>query len=318
MYEEVSSVPQDCKAVQCEWVLHIKRDKDGTISCFKARLVAKGFTQIPGQDFTFTFAPIARWESIHSLLCIATIHDYEIHQLDVKTAYLNGPLKEDIYMRAPDGFSSTKPFWRLKKGLYGLRQAGHQWYFTLHNAYVNLSFSRCQSNWSVYTRRSPSALSMSATSVDDIILVSDSKAELDLATQQINQKFTMTDCGDAEWILGCRITHLRSKRVLMIDQSQFIATILREFSMHECKAVITPCPKWCLTSDMCPQNDEQREAVLFFPFRAIVGKCMYLATCMRPDISYAVRELAHFMSNYRAKHFEAAKHLLRYLQGTRF
>ena len=317
VYEEVSTVPPDCKPVQCKWVLHIKRDKDGTISRFKARLVAKGFTQIPGQDFTFTFAPVARWDSIRTLLCIATLHNYEIRQLDVKTAYLNGPLEEEIYMRAPDGFSSTKPFWRLRKGLYGLRQAGRQWYLTLHDAYVDLGFVRCQSDWSVYTKRTESSLSMSATSVDDIILVSDSKRESDLVTQQIHQKFATTDCGDAEWILGCRITRSRSKHLLMIDQSQFISTILREFGMQQCKPVWTPCPKWRLTTDMSPQTDAERELANTLPFRAIVGKCMYLATCTRPDISYAVRELARFMSNYGPKHFEAAKHLLRYLQGTR-
>ena len=113
VYEEVSSLPRDCKAVQCKWVLQFthQRDKDGTISRFKARLVTKGFTQIPGQDFTFTFAPVACWDSIRSLLCIVTLRDYEIRQLDVKTAYLNGPLDEEIYMRAPNWFSSTIPFW---------------------------------------------------------------------------------------------------------------------------------------------------------------------------------------------------------------
>jgi hypothetical protein len=196
VYEEVTSMPPNRKAVQCKWVLHIKRDKDGTISRFKARLVAKGFTQIPGQDFTFTFAPVARWDSIRSILCIAALHDYELRQLDVKTAYLNGPLEEEIYMRAPDGFSSArKPFWRLQKGLYGLRQAGRQWYLTLHDAYVDLGFTRCQSDWSVYTRRTPSSFSMSATSVDDIILASDSKRESDSTALQINNKFATTDSG---------------------------------------------------------------------------------------------------------------------------
>jgi hypothetical protein len=318
VYEEVSSIPRDRKAVQCKWVLHIKRDKDGTISRFKARLVAKGFTQIPGQDFTFTFAPVARWDSIRSILCIAALRDYEIRQLDVKTAYLNGPLEEEIYMRAPDGFVSTrKPFWRLRKGLYGLRQAGRQWYLTLHDAYINLGFTRCQSDWSVYTRRTSSTFSMSATSVDDIILASDSKTESDNTARQINEKFATTDSGNAEWILGCRITRSRPRRLLMIDQSQFISSILREFGMQQCKSVLTPCPKWRLTSDMCPTTDAEREEADSLPFRAIVGKCMYLATCTRPDISYAVRELARFMSNYGSKHFEAAKHLLRYLQGTR-
>jgi hypothetical protein len=323
VYEEITTLPPGRKAVQCKWVLHVKRDKLGSIARFKARLVAKGFTQIPGQDFTFTFAPVARWDSIRTILCIAALHDLELRQLDVKTAYLNGPLDEEIYMKAPAGFGSSAPYWRLRKGLYGLRQAGRQWYLTLHQAYSDLGYKRCETDWSVYTRRSDDAFSMSATSVDDIILASDSKLESDLAASQINDKFTTTDCGDTEWILGCRITRCRSKRLLMIDQSQFISSILHEFKMDKCNDVSTPCSKTRLTSDMCPKTDAEREEVAndlgpCANYCAIVGKCMYLATCTRPDIAFAVRELARYMSNFGKQHIAAAKHLLRYLQGTRY
>ena len=317
VYEETDTLPPGRKPIQCKWVLHIKRDKDGTISRFKARLVAKGFTQIPGQDFSFTFAPVARWDSIRTLLSIATIKDYEIRQLDVKTAYLNGPLDEEIYMRPPDGFSTPSTYWHLKKGLYGLRQAGRQWYLTLHQAYTELGYTRCESDWSVYKRSSSSGSSMSATSVDDILFASDSKVESDSAAHEINDKFTTTDCGDASWILGCRITRNRAKRILMIDQYQFTSTILREFGMDKCNSVNTPCSKKHLTMDMCPKTDAERDDVASLPYKAIVGKCMYLSTCTRPDIAFAVRNLARFMSNFGRAHFEAAKFLLRYLQGTR-
>ena len=187
VYEEIPSLLPSRKAVQCKWVLYIKRDKAGEISRFKARLVAKSFTQIPGQDFTFTFVPVAHWDSIHSLLCLAAINNFEIRQLDVKMAYLNGPLDEEIYMRVPEGFTFSSPYWRLCKGLYGLRQAGRQWYLTLHDAYTKLGYSRCESDWSVYIHCSPSA-SMSATSVDDILLVSDSKSESDTSDLRNQQQ----------------------------------------------------------------------------------------------------------------------------------
>ena len=119
VYEEVESLPPNRKAVQCKWVLHIKRNKSGQITRFKARLVAKGFTQIPGQDFTFTFTLVARWDSIQTILCIAAVQNLELRQLDVKTAYLNAPLDEEIYMKAPDSFNFKNPFWCLRKGLYG-------------------------------------------------------------------------------------------------------------------------------------------------------------------------------------------------------
>ena len=320
VYEEVHQLPPHRQPVKCKWVLRIKRDKDGTISRFKARLVAKGFTQIPGQDFTFTFAPVARWDSIRSLLCITALNDLELCQLDVKTAYLNGPLEEEIYMKAPEGFNYSSPFWRLRKGLYGLRQAGRQWYLTLHQAYSELGYKRCESDWSVYTRRSASGLSMSATSVDDILIASDSRSESDKAAAEINDKFSVTDSSNAEWILGCRITRSRPKHLLMLDQCRFVTSILCQYKMDGCNSLPTPSPMWRLTSDMCPKDDAERAAVAQHPYNqypAIVGKCMYLATCTCPDISYSVRELARFMSNYGKRHYEAAKHLLRYLNGTR-
>jgi hypothetical protein len=122
VYVEVDEIPPGRKPVDSKWVLHIKHNGDGLISRFKVRLVAKGFTQIPGQDFTYMFAPVARWESIRLLLAIAATYDWELRQIDVKTAYLNGPLDQEIYMKKPDILGPG--FWRLLKGLYGLKQSG--------------------------------------------------------------------------------------------------------------------------------------------------------------------------------------------------
>ncbi len=118
VYKEVEELPPGRKAVQCKWVLHIKWDKDRQISHFKGCLVAKGFMQIPRQDYTFTFAPVARWDSIHSILCIAALNNLELCHIDVKNAYLNTPLEEEIYMVVPKECSAR--YWQLWKGLYGL------------------------------------------------------------------------------------------------------------------------------------------------------------------------------------------------------
>ena len=141
VYKKVESLPPGCKAVRCKWVLHIKHDQNGQISCFKAQLVAKGFTQIFRQDFTFTFASVACWESIRTVLCIAMLNNYELQHIDVKNTYLNAPLQEEIYMITPEG-CRTK-YWHLLKGLYGLHQAGHQWYLHLHDVYSELGYTRC-------------------------------------------------------------------------------------------------------------------------------------------------------------------------------
>jgi hypothetical protein len=160
---------------------------------------------------------------------------------------------------------------------------------------------------------------MSATSVDDILLASDFKAESNLTTSQLNSKFSITDSDNADWILGCRITRARSKHLLMIDQEQFVTSILRHYDMDCCNKTMMPLPAEWLTTDMCPKTEEEHAQVavkLYSDYCAIVGKCMYLSTCTRPNISYAVRELARFMSNYGKRHYAAAKHLLCYLKGT--
>src|SRR5216684_4141097 len=287
------------KVVQCKWVLHIKQDKDGQISRFKCHLVAKGFTQIPRQDYTFTFTPVAHWDSICSILCIAALNNLELRHIDVKNAYLNTPLEEEIYMVAHEECSAR--YWRLRKGLYGLRQAGRQWYIHLHETYLSLRFSRCESDWSMYTRWSATGVSISATSVDDLLLASDSKVESDLTAAQIQNKFTITDGSNTEWLLGCHIRRWRDRKLLTINQERFTSQILAEFKMEHCNAVKTPCPSYHLTSAMCPLNAEQCKVAAQLPFCTLVGKCMYLTNCTWPDISYVVCKLAKFMSNYGMK-----------------
>ena len=144
----------------------------------------------------------------------------------------------------------------------------------------------------MYTRKIGSRIAISATSIDDILMATNSKAESDLTTAKLNDKFTLTDGSKANWILGCAIMRWRQQHVLKVDQEQFVVCILKDFGMDTCNPTVTPCPKWRLTSEMCPSIDKEKQHASTLPYCAIVGKCMYLAMCTRPDISYAVRELA--------------------------
>ena len=200
--------------------------------------------------------PIARWDSIRAILSITTINNYELRQIDLKTAYLNGPLDEEIYMRAPPRLDA--PFWHLCKGVYGLCQAGRQWYLTLHQMYSELNYTWCESDWSMYTRNIDGCVTISATSVNDILLATNSKAVSDSATTELNKKFSITDGGNTEWLLGCRITRWRPNRILKVDQEQFLVHILHEFGMESCNSTVTPCPKWRLTSDMSPSTEGRK------------------------------------------------------------
>ncbi len=309
-------MPPGRKAIDCKWVLHIKRNSDGHIARFKARLVARGSTQIPGQDFTYTFAPVARWDSVRTILAISAFQDLHLRHIDIKTAFLNGPLTEEIYLRRPE--IAGPGFWRLLKGLYGLKQAGRTWYIEFNDKYMKIGFRRCEADWSVHVREVPNAKSWSATTVDDILLGSTSEGESDTVTEALGNIFDITDNGEPEYFLGCKIIRYRSRRSLEVNQEPYTGQILRTFNMESCNAVSTPLPAGIrLSADDCPKTAEQREAMRDKPYCAVVGKVMYLATTTRPDIAYAVRELAKYMSNYGEPHWAAAKHLLRYLQGTR-
>lgn len=322
--EECERVPSGRKAIKSRWVLRRKRNELGHIARYKARLVAKGFSQKFGLDFFFTFAPVAKWDSIRLVMCIATILDLELHHLDVKTAYLNGILEEEIYLEIPPELG--KGFWRLKKGLYGLRQAGRQWYIRIHTVYVKLGYKRCNSDWSVYWRRRANNLVIIAMSVDDLAMAASSKEERDLAIKELSIHFELSDQGEAHWLLSCRITRNREARTLKLDQEQYTTTILEackslQLDLTKCSGVNAPMESnKRLTSAMSPQNDEERELMKTEPYchyREIVGKLMYLVTCSRPDIAFPVRECAKFMSNYGKEHFMALKRILRYLAKTK-
>jgi hypothetical protein len=315
VYDEVSELPPGWKAVDSKWVLHIKRDRDGRILRFKARLVAKGFTQIPGQDFVYTFAPVAQWESIHILLTLAATLNMEVRQVDVKTAFLNSPLDEEIYLRIPLIVGSG--FWRLRKGLYGLKQAGRQWYIELNSKLESIGFKRTESDWSVYVRHTDTGMTILTTSVDDMLIASTTTAKSDMVVKQLAQMFEITDNKEPTLHLGCGVQHWRDQRKLKLDQQSYSESILRDFGFENCKSVTTPMdPGTRLTPSHSPPSKEDLRKTNGFPYTAVVGKLMYLATCTRPNIAYAVRELARFMSNYGPPHVAAAKHLLRYLKGT--
>jgi len=314
VYEEVDQLPLDRKAVGSKWVFRLKRDEHGEIVRHKARLVAQGYTQIPGQDFNHTFAPVARWDSIRFILSLTAIYDWELRHLDVKTAFLNGILKEEVYLRRPEILGHS--YWRLIKALYGLKQSGREWYLDIDGTYQEMNYTRCESDWSVHRRREGNNISVTATSVDDILHATNSKAKANNFIEGLKSKYQITDIGEATWILGCRITQWRSRGMLKLDQERYAIRILQCYGMENCNAMSTPMASR-LTSEMSPKTEEERGEMLKYPYRELVGKLMYLATCTWPDIAFTVRELTKFMSNYGCEHWQAAKHLLRYLQGTR-
>ena len=152
LYQEVEAL-FDCKIINSKWVFKIKCRPNGEIDKYKARLVMKGYTQVEGLDYTDTFAPITKFTTIHSLLALAAQHDLKVHQIDIKVAFLNGKLDEEIYLCPPPGFrNDPKVVWCLLHALYGLKQASKAWYDTLHKTFKSLGFVHSEADHSLFLR----------------------------------------------------------------------------------------------------------------------------------------------------------------------
>ena len=162
------------KPIGCKWIFKRKTDADGNITIHKARLVAKGFTQVPGVDYDETFSPVAMLRSVRILLAIAAYFDYEIWQMDVKTAFLNGNLKEDVYMIQPEGFVVHKDsgkVCKLQKAIYGLKQASRSWNIRFDEVIKEFGFIRNDEESCVYKKFSGSAKAFLILYLDDILLI---------------------------------------------------------------------------------------------------------------------------------------------------
>ena len=175
----MNELPIGRKAVGYKWVFKLKLNPDNLIAQYKARLVAKGYSQVPGQDFTETTSPVARLASYRTLLALAVKLNLEAHHLDIETAFFNGTLDEEIYMKAPDRFDTEKNrIWKLRKSLYGLKQASHIWNKLLDGTLKKLGFNRCGKDTCVYLFQSETKFIILAVHMDDMLIVSNSKSKL--------------------------------------------------------------------------------------------------------------------------------------------
>ena len=161
-----------------KWVFRNKQDEHGVVTRNKARLVAKGFTQMEGLDFGETYAPVARLESIRILIAYATHHNFKLFQMDIKSAFLNGPIQEEVYVEQPPGFEDQKKpqhVYKLQKALYGLKQAPRAWYECLKEFLIKNGFQIGKAHSTLFTRKLNNDLFVCQIYVDDIIFVKDRK-----------------------------------------------------------------------------------------------------------------------------------------------
>ena len=296
---ELTALPPGRQAIGCKWVFALKLKADGSIDRHKARLVAKGFSQVEGIDFDETFAPVARLSSIRALLALGAHYDWEIHQMDVRTAFLNGDLDEEIYMAQPEGFvqrGQENLVCKLTKALYGLKQAGRQWYQKMHQALVELNFTSLDTDHCVYRLGHRSAIMFIALYVDDLVILCNELNRLNQFKRDLSRVFDMKDLGEAQFILGIQIIRDRKNRTLTISQCEYVKRIVGDLQLSDCKPTATPLAHGVhLSKTDCPSPDKA-DAALKHRYQSAVGAIIYAMNGTRPDIAYAVTKLSQCSS----------------------
>uniref|UniRef100_W8B6G9 Retrovirus-related Pol polyprotein from transposon TNT 1-94 n=1 Tax=Ceratitis capitata TaxID=7213 RepID=W8B6G9_CERCA len=332
---DIVTIVDNKNIVGCRFVLTNKYGPDGNIERRKARLVAKGCGQKYGINYTDTYAPVARLESIRLLLALSTHFNLTIWQFDVVSAYLNGTLSEKVFMRVPDnlydilkrlqikfnktgdvGSKASKMMneidkggnaCRLKRALYGLKQAGRQWYAELKSKLISMGLKPTENESCLFHGYFEKNLVLLLVYVDDLLIASSEVKIIHKLKQKLLKYFEIKDIGRANYCLGLEIH--QKDGTISLKQSGYIQALLKKFGMSQCNPVATPS-ELNMNFD---KNDTINEAC---PYRELIGALMYMSVSARPDIANTVSRLAQFVANPTKCHWNAAKRVLRYLAGT--
>ncbi|GJT51609.1 retrovirus-related pol polyprotein from transposon TNT 1-94 [Tanacetum coccineum] len=288
-----------------------KVSRDRIVSRNKARLVAQGYNQQEGIDYDETYAPVARLESIRILLAYVCALDFKLFQMDVKSAFLNGFINEEVYVAQPPGFIDfEKPdhVYKLKKALYGLKQAPKAWYDRLKAFLIKHEYKMGMVDNTLFTKKKGSNLIIVQIYVDDIIFGSTCQDMCDEFAKIMHDEFKMSMMGELNFFLGLQIKQMEDG--IFFNQSKYIKEMLKKFSLEDSKPMKTP-----MSSDTKLTKDEECESVDSTKYRGMIGSLLYL-TASRPDIMFSVCLCARFQEAPKTSHLEAVKRIFRYIKGT--
>ncbi|KAJ9564242.1 hypothetical protein OSB04_000208 [Centaurea solstitialis] len=273
--------PEGKSIIDTKWIFKNKKDEDNIVVRNKARLVAKGYRQQEGIDYNETFAPVARIEAIRMFLAYAAHKDFTVYQMDVKTTFLNGVLKEEVYVSQPEGFvdkDHPDHVYILDKALYGLKQAPRAWYDSLSQFLVESSYSKGKIDNTLFIKREG----------EHIML--------------------MSMMGELNFFLGLQVKQLSAG--IFINQAKYIKDILKKYNLENAKIMKTPMSPSCALD-----SDPDGKAVDVTTYRGMIGSLMYL-TASRPDIMFSTCLCARYQSKPKESHLKAVKRIFRYLKGT--
>nr|GEV63950.1 retrovirus-related Pol polyprotein from transposon TNT 1-94 [Tanacetum cinerariifolium] len=303
-------LPKGKRAIDSKWVYKIKFKPNGEVEKYKARLVAKGFTQMEGVDYHDTFAPVAKLVTVRTLLTVAVKRDWIIHQLDVNNAFLHGDLNEEIYMKIPQGFSKEGEtrVCRLRKSLYGLKQASRNWYHKFTTFLLSLNFKQSKADHSLFIYETTNTTVIALIYVDDVIITGNCPNKIQEVKKQLDKEFSIKDLGTLKYFLGIEV--VKTKDGLVLSQRKYTLDILNDCGKLGCKPSTFP-----IEQGLKLDKGEHEATVDASQYRRLIGRLLYLQAT-RPDITYSVNVLSQFVADPRKSHLEAANRVLRYLKAT--
>ncbi|KAL5733208.1 hypothetical protein ACOSQ2_032900 [Xanthoceras sorbifolium] len=297
---ELAELPLGKKTLHNKWVFRIKEEHNGN-KRYKARLVVKGFQQKEGIDYKEIFSSVVKMTTIRLVLKIIAAENLHLEQLDVKTAFLHGDLEEEIYMRQPEGFKEAGKenlVCRLKKNLYGLKQALRQWYKKFDSFISSSGFTRCQADHCYYIKKFDNSFIILLLYVDDMLVAGSDMQEIMNLKRELSKQFAMKDLGAAKQILGMMTKRETKSGTLLLSQADYIKKVLSRFNMQDAKPVSTPLGvHFRLSKEQSPKTEEERTHMAKVSYASTIGSLMYAMICTRPDIAQAVGAVSMYMNN---------------------
>lgn len=307
----LSDLPVNRRAVGCKWVYKLKFDEKGNISQYKARLVAQGFSQKYGQDYDEVFAPVANSVTFRLLLSVAGAKRFHVKHFDVKTAFLNGILQEEIYMRQPPGFENVQgKVLKLRKSIYGLKQAARVWNQALHRALLDCGCIQSNNDKCLYMLRNKEHVCYVLIHVDDLLVSSSSDVLINKVFAVLSNNFELKDLGDVKQYLGISIERDVNGH-FSIDQTSYIEKIVTEVGLQDAKISSYPIDQGYyknVDSNYLSSNEQ---------YRKVIGMLLYISTNTRPDVAASVSILSQKVIKPTIYDWNELKRVVRYLKGSK-
>lgn len=306
---EIVQRPPGINIVKTKWIFDLKRTEHGEILRYKARLVAQGFSQVYGVDYHETYSPTLCKEALRTLLVYAVTNKMTVRHFDVKSAFLNADLEENIYINAPKGYGvlPSGSVLKLKKALYGLKQG---WNAKFIEVMKTLGFVQCKSDECIFIKEKE----IMAIHVDDILVICKDHSYITYLNE-MNKLMVVNDLGEASYFLKIKIRIFLDEGKVELSQEQYIKDLLEETAMTDSKPMKTPLDVNTVL-EIVEISEDERNQMKKKPFREIIGKLNYLATNSRPDLSIVISKLGRFSNDPALVHWKQLKRCLRYLKGT--